>query len=396
MKSPINTEPTASVCQAGALPLSTLLSQVLVAFTIEFDNEFEHQMPHRITASTSATHSNFGPWLVSMVMFSNFLQFVDEDGVTVEELQRRARTANLSLAGMERWGYVSVGVGPGDSRPNPPLRRRVVRPTVKGRRAQQVWLPLFKLIEECWRSRFSHSKIDRLRESLMELVAQFDVELPDYLPVLGYGMIAQVPHLKKEVHAANDANAPRPNLPTLLSKALLAFALDFERESVLSLVIGANLLRVMNEEGVRVYDLPRLSGVSKEAIKGSLGFLEKRRYAVVEATPRTQVSGKKTIGVKVVRLTAKGREAQDAYRQRLTVVEKSWQVRYGKDIIHNLCESLEALVSKHAAGEIEAESSLLFLGLEPYPDGWRASVPKPATLPHYPMVLHRGGYPDGS
>ena len=36
------------------------------------------------------------------------------------------------------------------------------------------------------------------------------------------------------------------------------------------------------------------------------------------------------------------------------------------------------------------------LGLEPYPDNWRAQVRRPETLPHYPMVLHRGGYPDGS
>jgi len=35
-------------------------------------------------------------------------------------------------------------------------------------------------------------------------------------------------------------------------------------------------------------------------------------------------------------------------------------------------------------------------GLEPYPDNWRASVRRPATLPHFPIVLHRGGYPDGS
>ncbi len=43
----------------------------------------------------------------------------------------------------------------------------------------------------------------------------------------------------------------------------------------------------------------------------------------------------------------------------------------------------------------------------PYPGGWRAHPPylrltqamiaDPAgTLPHYPMVSHRGGYPDGS
>jgi hypothetical protein len=38
----------------------------------------------------------------------------------------------------------------------------------------------------------------------------------------------------------------------------------------------------------------------------------------------------------------------------------------------------------------------LFRGLGPYADGWRASVHKPDTLPHYPMVLHRGGFPDGS
>ena len=46
-------------------------------------------------------------------------------------------------------------------------------------------------------------------------------------------------------------------------------------------------------------------------------------------------------------------------------------------------------------------------GLTPYPDGWRASKPYAqqtqavladprGRLPHYPMVLHRGGWPDGS
>ena len=51
--------------------------------------------------------------------------------------------------------------------------------------------------------------------------------------------------------------------------------------------------------------------------------------------------------------------------------------------------------------------TLLSLGLEPYADGWRASAPyvtqtqavmndPVAALPHYPMVLHRGGWPDGS
>jgi hypothetical protein len=67
------------------------------------------------------------------------------------------------------------------------------------------------------------------------------------------------------------------------------------------------------------------------------------------------------------------------------------RARLGKDTIHTLRELLERLV-----GEPDAQPSPLFRGLEPYPDGWRASVRKPDTLPHYPMVLHRGGFPDGS
>jgi diadenosine tetraphosphatase ApaH/serine/threonine PP2A family protein phosphatase len=43
----------------------------------------------------------------------------------------------------------------------------------------------------------------------------------------------------------------------------------------------------------------------------------------------------------------------------------------------------------------DSRGSGLFPGLEPYPDGWRASVRKPEILPHFPTVLHRGGYPDG-
>jgi hypothetical protein len=54
--------------------------------------------------------------------------------------------------------------------------------------------------------------------------------------------------------------------------------------------------------------------------------------------------------------------------------------------------ALRAALEPLAAGQ----PSPLFGGLEPYPDNWRASIRRPGTLPHFPMVLHRGGYPDGS
>jgi hypothetical protein len=64
---------------------------------------------------------------------------------------------------------------------------------------------------------------------------------------------------------------------------------------------------------------------------------------------------------------------------------------FGVSVIHTLREPLERLVGDRP----QLRLSPLFQGLEPYPDGWRASVRKPDTLPHYPMDLHRGRCPDG-
>ena len=155
---------------------------------------------------------------------------------------------------------------------------------------------------------------------------------------------------------------------------------EFERESDFSLAISANIVRVLDETGVRVRDLPLLTGVSKEAIGMAMGVLRKKRVAVVEA----ERSGSRT---KVARLTPKGREAQDAYRQLLGIIEERWQARFGEETISTLREALGRLV-----GEPTAQLSPLFRGLEPYPDGRRTSARKPNTLPHYPLV--RGLYND--
>lgn len=118
-------------------------------------------------------------------------------------------------------------------------------------------------------------------------------------------------------------------------------------------------------ESILVRDLPRLSGVSKEAIATSISFLEKRGYAQIESSGRT----------KALALMPKGYRARDRYREQTEVTR-----------FENVREALESI----ASGES------LFRGMEPYPDGWRASVAPPTVLPHFPMILHRGGFPDGS
>lgn len=92
----------------------------------------------------------------------------------------------------------------------------------------------------------------------------------------------------------------------------------------------------------------------------------------------------------VVRLTALGLGARQNFLQHLAMNEARWEQRFGKQWLR-VRALLEPIV-----GDGTAEHSLLFQGLEPHAGGWRAMVKKPQTLPHFPMVLHRGGYPDGS
>jgi hypothetical protein len=109
----------------GRLPLPTLLSHALVAFTIEFDNEFEHRVPHR-TTNHGSTGSRSSPWLVSMVMWLMFMRFVPGDGIAVRELQELTgfndKEMRTWLSRMGKWwGYVVV-VEPGPSTALPAAR----------------------------------------------------------------------------------------------------------------------------------------------------------------------------------------------------------------------------------------------------------------------------------
>src|ERR1700685_4122352 len=106
---------------AAKLPLSSLLSQALVAFTIEFDNEFENRTPHRTTNHGATPGARNTPWLVSMAMWLKFMQFVRDDGVSVRELQGLTQLSGKEMGNwitrMEKWwGYLVIEPSPAGSR----------------------------------------------------------------------------------------------------------------------------------------------------------------------------------------------------------------------------------------------------------------------------------------
>ena len=370
------------------LPLPALLSQALVAFTIEFDNAFEHLVPHRTTNYGSTPGAYGAPWLVSMVMWMNFMQFIPEDGISVGDLQRQLhvddKTIDARLTRMGKWwGYVVVDSSHIGSHSRRISRDDIVRPTAGGRKAIEVWRPLMGIIDQRWEERFSRSEIDQLRSVLCKVASHVAVNLPDGLPILGYGLFSRESDAVRANpvqgrSVARHRGESGQTLPALLSKTLLAFAVEFERGSKVSLAVSANILRLVDEHGVQLRDLPRLAGVSKEAIATGLSFLEKKGYAVI----RPEVAHGR---VKLALLTAEGGIVREAYYQRTSTIEKEWQRRFEEGTIHQLRGTLERII----AGP-------LLLGLEPYLDGWRASAGKSEVLPHYPMVMHRGGFPDGS
>jgi len=263
------------------LPLSSLLSFALVAFTIEFDNEAEHRLPHTTTdhqdARAGVLHA---PWLVSSVMWVNCMQHLGEESLTARELVRRAR-AKTNFPGMRRWGYILIAPDPAGTRPNPPKAEWLVTATPAGCRAIATWKPLTKAIENRWQKRFGPEAVERLRESLLAIVRRIDPGLPDCLPILGYGLFSRVPKLRAPRAAGIE---PLP-LPALLARVLLAFAIEFEQDYPVSLAICANLLRVLDESAIRVRDLPILSGVSKESIAMASGILRKAGFIVEGKDP---------------------------------------------------------------------------------------------------------------
>ncbi len=360
----------------------TLLSQPLVAFTIELDNEYAHRSAHRTTLQRRTGAPNRGPWLTSFAMYANCLQFLGEAPMPVRELERLARSFT-NLDGMRRWGYIKLSPPPDRPNSKRPNEGWLMELTPAGRMSRESWRPLPQLVEQRWRDRFGTDEVSSLRAVLGEVNQGLDLAYPDFMPILTYGLFTRGPGPRVERPMPPASEAPLSTdspLTALLSRPLCAFAYEFERHSPLSLAISANLLPVLDESGIRNRDLPQRTGVSKESIAMAVGILKKAGLVEVG-------SG----AAKAVRLTPRGIAAQRDALQLLAQVENRWIDHFGKPTIQRLRGVLEGFVHKSHDG-----SALLLQGLKPYPGSWRASLPEVQTLPRFPMVLHRGGYPDGS
>src|SRR5262245_41660030 len=91
-------------------PVTTLLSWAWIAMAIEVDDLVEASAPPSIARR----------FRISVAMWSNGLRLIDPGGITLDVLQRRARSG-CNVPGLERWGWVTIG-GPSDPA-DPGVRR---------------------------------------------------------------------------------------------------------------------------------------------------------------------------------------------------------------------------------------------------------------------------------
>ena len=142
---------------------------------------------------------------------------------------------------------------------------------------------------------------------------------------------------------------PGTGLPTLLSRALMSFRAEFERDSALSLPVSANTLRVLTADGVALADVPRLAGVSREAVSLSVARLEK---GLDGDRPTRRAAGGKHVS-----LTPRGVQAQAASRRRAHGITGGWRARFGDGVIHGLTGALRALYAERDPGPGSAADS---------------------------------------
>jgi hypothetical protein len=290
---------------------------------------------------------------------------VPDDGIRAGDLAAMAgddRPAPRLFDGLRRWGYVTYSPDIPGTAPRKRDADSIVRCTPNGLRARKAWEDTFDELLVRWSAR----GLDDLRGALVPVVGAIDRALPEYLP------LTEAPHRRMTV-PAQPVSRPAADLHllSLVAQLLTAITLEFEATSAHSLATCASLIRPLSSELVPVRDLPALTGVA--AKDWDAGVNQLARDGLIAVGKRTE----KPAG-KAIRLTEQGLHLQTSYQATLAEVERPWEQR---------CGDVRAQLERVAGDALS--------WTEPYPDNWRARRPL-TTLPHQPIVSHRGGFPDGS
>ena len=283
----------------------------------------------------------------SLGVWSNVLRPFEARVLEQPELIRRTvvsrRAVRALVRDLERRRWLEVD--------KPARGKSLLRLTATGRRAREAGARLVEAAEAEFTARFGADRTARLREALIGIVDQLEIELPWHLT--GYGLAdssltggdhvpAQPGPPRVPAHGADWPVVPKDPaadvsaqpLTALLSKALAAFRIDYEwgmRGHGTGLDFIANFLQFVDDDGVDLATASARGGVTGN------GRSAVERHLVVVAEP-TRGRG----ATRRVYLTPKGRQARDTYLHLVAKVEKEWGCRFG-DCVTDLRDALASL-----------------------------------------------------
>ena len=270
----------------------------------------------------------------SLGVWSNVLRPFDDETLDRHDLIRRGvisrRAVRALIRDLERLRWLTVE--------KPARGQTLLRLTAAGRHARAAGTRLAGAAERGFASRFGADRTAALREALATVVNQFEIELPWFLT--GYGLAdssltggSHVPEHpgppRTPAHGADwpvvlrdhTSDANEQPLSALLSKALAAFRIEYERRMLghgTGLDFVANFLRFVDDDGMALKTASEMGGVTGN------GRSALERHLVVVAEPPTARGLPRG-----VYLTPKGKQARDAYPYLVNKTERDWRDRYG-------------------------------------------------------------------
>ena len=348
-------------------------------FTVEFDNEAEHRIAHWTTNGGRAPPRRDALARVAG-LWVNVLQYIGVEGIRVGDLHALGRTDRDLLAGLQRWGYVTtepdvktIGAG----RVATTWWCACGRP---GGRAAEVWRPLAGEIEQRWRSRFGDETVEALRRALAAVRDRFDWTYPSICRSCSPRRTGRRrSRRRRDGCKTSERDADRCPRPLGAARPGAAAVHDRLRGEIEDLPSHQRQHPPCARCGRHPCEGSAAADRSVEGSEHHGGGLS--RTARVRR-PRAGPSGGR----------GKVCDSRQGDRGRRTSIAGCWRrPSAGRSGTGGTDEgSAGVLASRRDAGPLRSRCSSRACSRIPT-GGGRPSHAR--TLPHYPMVLHRGGLP---
>jgi hypothetical protein len=261
--------------------------------------------------------------LPSLDGWANLLRVLDAGGVrrrelpTLLRLSKRAVSSRVSAAA--RRGWIDEPASDGAN--------ALIRLTGRGADVVAQWKPVARAGEARWREQVGSDRATAVLTALGTVVATFPLEHPHYPASYGTvdASITGGPGEDwKPVPRQGNNTVAGLSMCALISQALVAFSIDYERLSPVPLSVTASILRRVPRAGAPLRDI----GASAH-----LSTMSRHGFVYVDG------DGDRA----TVYLTAKGHAVSSAFEGRVEAVEHAWRQRFGAEAVSNLRQALEDL-----------------------------------------------------